>query len=66
MPTYLFECEACGFQEEVFMTFDEYHSTRPVRKHMADEAPMKIVIQKTSFALKGNGWAKDGYSGGKR
>lgn len=67
MPTYVFECDMCGTQEEEVMSFDEFHKTRLIKKcKTGDGGVMKTVIQSTSFSLKGSGWAKDGYSGGKR
>ena len=56
MPLYEYQCDSCGKQAE------------RLQKH-TDPAPscaqcletMKKLISLGSFALKGDGWAKDGY-----
>ena len=57
MPIYEYGCDKCGLQIEL------------LRKH--GEAPplcegckgrMKKLVSRSSFALVGKGWAKDGYS----
>jgi putative FmdB family regulatory protein len=56
MPTYEYSCPTCG-------TFDaEQRITAPA----LDQCPscgarVERLISRTNFALKGAGWAKDGY-----
>ena len=62
MPTYVFECPACHRVE------DRLHvpvAERDDPKHQPtcpDHGPMPRTVAPTSFALKGKGWYKDGYS----
>ena len=57
MPIYEYTCPSCGGKVEAL-------------KHIGDEAPrcehcgklLEKVISSSSFILKGQGWAKDGYS----
>ena len=63
MPLYLFECSDCGHQEERIQSYD---SPPPVcgscDEKMPSETPfMERKIGRSSFVLKGNGWAKDNY-----
>jgi putative FmdB family regulatory protein len=67
MPTYLYECEVCGTQEEKIISMSEFHKTRLLLHcPSGDGGTMKTVIQSTSFSLKGPGWARDGYSKGRK
>ena len=67
MPTYEYECEKCGEFEEVQSIHDEPLTTCPMVIPFSGpdftlcEAPVKRLISKTSFILKGGGWFKDGY-----
>jgi putative FmdB family regulatory protein len=68
MPTYVFKCNDCGAEEEVIATFSEFDKMKKGKLcHASDlcSGTMSTVIQSTSFALQGGGWAKDGYSKGK-
>lgn len=66
MPLYVYECPQCKKTEE------RLFSNRIVADHeliVCDCIPepggqfvMKRVIAPTTFILKGEGWAKDGYS----
>jgi putative FmdB family regulatory protein len=58
MPTYEYSCPSCG-------TFDvEQRITEPARGQ-CDRCggPVKRLISRSSFALRGGGWYADGYSG---
>ncbi len=60
MPTYEYSCPSCG-------TFDlEQRITEPARAR-CDKCggPVKRLISRSSFALRGGGWYADGYSSGK-
>lgn len=63
MPTYEYECE----------TGHEFTLQQSIKEEPADKCPIcmrrcKRLISRTSFHLRGPGWAKDGYSssGGKK
>tara|TARA_R100000152_G_C6755503_1_gene179221 strand:- start:377 stop:565 length:189 start_codon:yes stop_codon:yes gene_type:complete len=56
MPLYVFECNACGRVAEVLQKFgDKWPDCAKCTKQMNK----KVAL--TSFALKGDGWAKDNY-----
>ena len=57
MPTYEYSCPSCG-------TFDvEQRITEPARSQ-CDRCggPVKRLISRSSFALRGGGWYADGYA----
>jgi len=58
MPMYEYEC-ACGNTDEMFFHISEAQDTIECKKCGKQ---MKRIISTTSFALKGSGWYKDGYS----
>lgn len=61
MPTYEYECSACGqFEVEQKIT-DRPLSTCPKCR----QPKLRRLIGKTTFVLQGPRWARDGY-GGKR
>ena len=55
MPVYEYKCEECGKRIEKLSRFNEPPPT-------CCEDKMKKLVSRTSFTLKGDGWAKDGYS----
>lgn len=60
MPTYEYECEACGhaYEREQRITED------PIKKCPAcGKAKAKRLIGRGNFILKGGGWYSDLYSG---
>lgn len=70
MPTYEYECKICGTIVEAWQEIKD----PPLEnmEHFAEEdgavvafcfGPLKKLISKSSFSLKGGGWAKDGYQG---
>ena len=61
MPTYEYSCTSCG-------TFDvEQRITEPARA-TCDRCggPVRRLISRSSFALRGGGWYADGYSSAKK
>ena len=66
MPIYEYECQKCKTRLEVMQRITEDSLTVcpkdkcPETKHGKGE--LKKLISQTSFALKGGGWEKDGYS----
>jgi len=59
MPTYEYSCTSCG-------TFDvEQRITEPALA-ICDKCggPVRRLISRSSFALRGGGWYADGYSAG--
>tara|TARA_R100001015_G_C4626998_1_gene186292 strand:+ start:879 stop:1064 length:186 start_codon:yes stop_codon:yes gene_type:complete len=56
MPIYEFECRECG---DFVQKLQKYSDPFPVCEACKKE--MRKLISKTSFSLKGAGWAKDNY-----
>ena len=59
MPMYEYSCESCGKFEKVQRITEDALTKCPTC-----ESPVRKLISATSFALKGSGWAKDGYQKG--
>jgi putative FmdB family regulatory protein len=64
VPTYVYSCPKCKSTLELVQSINERKS--PMCFEEDCDVEMENVIQLTSFSLKGPGWAKDGYSGGKK
>jgi putative FmdB family regulatory protein len=63
MPTYEYECQACGRQMEAVQRITE----PPLVDCPACNQPrLQRLISGTSFILKGGGWYKDGYGSEKK
>ncbi len=63
MPLYEYQCRSCGHRVDRLQSHDD---PPPVcstcDEKMPDETPfMDRLISRSSFVLKGSGWAKDGY-----
>ena len=58
MPIYEYRCKKCGKQFEVIQRL----SDKPL-KECKCKGELRKLISRTSFALKGKGWYKDGYAG---
>lgn len=60
MPTYEYECGACGecFEVQQRITDDPLASCPKCGK----KGRIQRLISVSQFVLKGSGWAKDGYS----
>lgn len=60
MPTYDYECKACGHTfEEVQRIVDDSLKECP---KCSDSNGLKRLIGSPEFILKGGGWYRDGYS----
>ena len=57
MPLYDFKCTEC---EHVFEIIQKYTDPHPKCEECGE--PTIRIISSTSFALKGDGWYKDGYT----
>jgi putative FmdB family regulatory protein len=57
MPLYEYECEACGVTFEAVQRITD----EPLTECVHCKGQVKRLISKSSFQLKGPGWAKDGY-----
>ena len=56
MPLYVFGCNACG---ETIEVLQKYNDEWPVCNRCTKQMSKKVAL--TSFALRGEGWAKDNY-----
>jgi putative FmdB family regulatory protein len=58
MPVYEFECQSCEEVHEIWQSLSE----APASACPSCRGPLKKIISKSSFHLKGGGWFADGYS----
>ena len=63
MPIYEYRCEKCDTQFERLLRHRERDAPQPCPNEKCDGKHSKKMISQTAFALKGGGWASDGYSG---
>lgn len=63
MPMYEYRCPKCGTQFEKLVRLSEAEDPQACPNDSCDEKAAKRLISRTSFSLKGGGWASDGYSG---
>lgn len=58
MPTYEYQCQACGHQLEAFQRMAD----EPLKQCPAcNQLKLERLISAAAFHLKGGGWYKDGY-----
>jgi putative FmdB family regulatory protein len=58
MPTYEYQCQACGHQLEAFQRMAD----EPLKECPAcNQLKLERLISAAAFHLKGGGWYKDGY-----
>ena len=58
MPVYEYECPAC----EKVLEIQQRMADDPLTQCPECEGPVKKVMSRSSFQLKGGGWYADGYS----
>lgn len=58
MPTYEYQCQACGHQMEAFQRITEAALTDCPS---CNKPSLQRLISSGNFLLKGGGWYKDGY-----
>ena len=59
MPIYEYKCCQCGHTQGVITTLAERDRPPPCPECGSSE--LRRLISRSSFALKGGGWYKDGY-----
>jgi putative FmdB family regulatory protein len=66
MPIYEYRCPLCEREVEKLQRMSEpppkCDGVGSDDEKLHDPVPMKKIVSASSFALKGGGWAKDGYS----
>jgi len=65
MPTYNYQCPKCKRILEMKNKVSNRH-VAPMCCNDGCNIDMELIISKTSFTLKGSGWAKDGYTRDKK
>jgi putative FmdB family regulatory protein len=63
MPMYEYRCPKCDTRFERLLRLSERDDPQPCPNEKCDEKETQKMISRTSFSLKGGGWASDGYSG---
>ena len=62
MPIYEYKCLACGAVVEILQRMDAPAPTCAKCPQDAPQAPERVKqVSRSSFVLKGSGWASDGY-----
>jgi len=62
MPAYDYECKSCGNNFEVVKSIKDDLTTECPQCHIF--GTNRLISARTTFTLKGNGWAADNYSKG--
>ena len=62
MPIYAYKCPKCEVEEERLSSIE----ARDYQYCNSCNSLLERLISPVSFRLKGEGWAKDGYSGEKK
>jgi len=62
MPMYEYRCPKCGHEFERLLKHSERDDPQPCPNEKCGEKQAKKLISRSSFSLKGGGWADDGYS----
>ena len=60
MPLYTYKCNQCEFSDEVMVSVKKRDNKFPCEQERCTGV-MERDIDMSSFRLKGDGWAKDGY-----
>ena len=61
MPVYEYECPAC----EKIIEVQQRMADDPITQCPECDGPVKKIMSRSSFQLKGGGWYADGYSSAK-
>ena len=63
MPLYEYKCPKCETKFEKLLRISRIDEPQVCPNEKCDAKETRKVISRTSFSLKGGGWASDGYSG---
>jgi len=61
MPLYEYRCQKCGKSVELLRKFEEKEAEVICSDDLC-KGEARSVLSRSSFVLKGGGWASDGYS----
>jgi putative FmdB family regulatory protein len=65
MPTYLYECPACGefeYEHSIAEQLDTCPRCAVMGAHITPPKVKRLIASGTNFVLSGGGWARDNYS----
>ena len=62
MPLFEYRCPKCNTEFERLLKHSERDDAQACPNEACDEKQAKKLISRSSFSLKGGGWADDGYS----
>ena len=62
MPLFEYRCEKCGAKFERLVSHTQRDAPQKCQKPKCESKNTTKLVSQTSFALKGGGWAADGYS----
>ena len=62
MPIYEYRCKKCGVEFERLVRHQQSGDPQPCPNPDCKSRDTKKLVSRTSFSLKGGGWASDGYS----
>lgn len=63
MPIYEYRCPRCKVSFERLLKHSEREEPQSCPDEKCGEKETGKLVSRTSFSLKGSGWASDGYSG---
>ena len=62
MPLFEYRCQKCGTEFERLLRHSERDKPQKCVNQKCESMETKKMISRTSFSLKGGGWASDGYA----
>lgn len=62
MPLFEYRCPKCNTEFERLVKHCDRDAPQPCSNEDCDETQTKKLVSRSSFMLKGGGWADDGYS----
>lgn len=62
MPIFEYRCAKCGTEFERLVHHSQRDTPQKCANPKCESTDTKKLVSRTSFSLKGGGWASDGYS----
>jgi len=63
VPIYEYRCRKCDAEFEALVRHDQRSDPQRCPDPSCGAKDTKKLVSRTSFSLRGTGWAKDGYAG---